>query len=190
MVVIILGCVYNLGSMGFINSSKPKIVILDDDHYPEGRISQKLIPEFNYRHLSIEVKHYRTFQALTEAINRGYVSKLDLLVLDSTLDDEPNGHRLEFGQTIPVLLDMGIKPKHIMPGSGGTAASINNGVFEEIIERRGRQIDWRQMDLKNIGLSGNPLTVATKILDYFQELYPRVNLEKEFTMSEGVTSRK
>lgn len=177
-VVINPSYVYNL-DMGLFSISKPKIIILDDDHYPEGRVSEKLMPEFKYRHLDIEVKHYRTFASLSEAINRGDITKLDLLVLDSTLDDEPDGHRLEFGQTVPALLDMGIKPKHMMPGSGGREGTENNKVFEEIIERRGRQMDWQQMDLSGVGLSGNPLTAADKILDYFYELNPKFDIERE-----------
>lgn len=165
--------------MGLFSSPKPKIVILDDDHYPEGRVSDKLMPEFNYRRLNIEIKHYLTFDSLSKAINKGDVSKTDLLVLDSTLDDEPDGHRLEFGQTIPALLDMGIKAKYMMPGSGGREGTENNKVFEEIIERRGRQLDWQQMDLSGLGLSGNPLTVADKILEYFYELNPKLDIERE-----------
>jgi len=174
--------------MGLFSSSKPKIVILDDDHYPEGRVSDKLMPEFNYRHLNIEVKHYLTFDSLSKAINRGDVSKSDLIVLDSTLDEEPDGHRLEFGQTVPALLDMGIKPKYLMPGSGGRTGAQNNRVFEEIIERRGRQMNWQQMDLSELGLSGNPLTVADKILEYFHELNPNINIEREF-VGENVLRR-
>lgn len=174
--------------MGLFSSAKPKIVILDDDHYPEGRVSDKLMPEFKYRHLDIEVVHYRTFQTLSKAINKGEVSKSDLLVLDSTLDEEPDGHSLEFGQTIPALLDMGIKAKYMMPASGGREGSENNRVFEEIIERRGRQLDWQQMDLSGLGLSGNPLMIADKILDYFYVLNPKLDKEREM-VGESISRR-
>jgi len=165
------------------NSSKPKIIILDDDHYPEGRVSDKLMGEFRKRKLDVDIRHYKTFASLTRAIHSKEISITDLYVIDSTLDEEPDGHRKEFGHTIPALLDMGIKAKYMMPGSGGMEGRANNQVFEDIMERRSRQVSWAQMDLKERGLSGNPFTVADKILGYYHELNPKVQLEKEFVGS-------
>jgi hypothetical protein len=102
--------------------SKPKkieskIIILDDDIWPDGRITNQILPEFKRRGLDQYVHHYSTFADLKKDLQNGTVSTNNLFVLDSSLDKEPNRKPLSFCNTIPWLNSHGIsitkmKPQH------------------------------------------------------------------------------
>ena len=155
-----------------------KIVILDDDHYPEGRVSQGVMPEFKSRNIN-NVVHYKTFDDLKKDIFNRTIDTDSLFVIDSSLIDEPDGHFIDFGRTIPAMLGMlEINYKHIIPASGGSEGRTNNDVFFELLSRQDKIENLGQRCLENIGLSGDPKKVVNAIVDYHDELYPNeINAE-------------
>ena len=151
--------------------STHKIVILDDDHYPEGRVSLKIIPEFEKR--GVEVVHYKTFKALQDDIFNGTLDRNSLFVIDSSLEDEPDHQYYDFKRTVPSLIDrLNIRYKHIIPASGGVEGKTNNDYFFTFLENIGRVEDWGQRCLENFGLTGDPVKVVDEILGYHDVLYP------------------
>ncbi len=143
------------------------------------------MPEFRsqYRKLDVEVVHYKTLDELKKDFEVGRIGEEDLYVIDSALEDEPDGHLREFGYTIPTLHDLGIRYEHMMPGSGAGGGRHNNQFFENYLEGQGRAIGWHQMDLKEMGLTGDPLRVVDRILEYYKDLHPKVGLEVELVTS-------
>lgn len=149
-----------------------KIVILDDDKYPEGRVSERVVPAFHDLGFDAVV-HYRTFDEMKNDILRERLSRDALFIVDSSLEEEPDHHLKDFGNTIPAMLDMlEINYKHIMPASGKPEGRENNRIFFKILERRGKIEDWGQRALEAGGLAGNPARIARSILEYFDVLYP------------------
>ena len=151
-----------------------QIIILDDDAWPDGRITRQVLPEFKKRGLGKYVHHYPTFTELKEDLESGKLSKNNLFVLDSSIQ-EPSGQRFSFENTVPWLLDHGIKTRRMMPGSSWDYKNTgvkNNLWFEEFVRRRGRTIRLNQMALFHSGLAGNPESVVNGILAYYKELYP------------------
>lgn len=161
-------------------SISKKVIILDDDEWPTGRITENILPEFKRKGIKEgNIIHYLTFIDLKEDLRTGKISKDNLFVLDSSLTKEPNNKLLSFETTVPFLLDSGINPKKLMPGSGAREGTVNNTFFEKIYERRGRTTNLNQMGLFGIGLSGAPQEVASAILTYYNDLYPETRLERE-----------
>jgi len=151
---------------------KHKIVILDDDHYPEGRVSVWIMPVF--RELGItNAVHYKTFASMKKDILFGKLDRNSLFILDSSLCDEPDGHLWEFGKTVPTLLDeCGVNYKQIVPASGGKEGRNNNSVFFQMLEMRGKIENFGQRCLEFQGLTGDPEKVVKSIVDYHNELFP------------------
>jgi len=148
------------------------IVILDDDHFPEGRVSVYILPEFERRGIH-NVKHYKTYHDLKGALEKGAISPSDLFVVDSSLGDEPDGRYVNFEIVIPSLLGMhGISHKNILPASGGDVGMFNNQWFFDYLERIGKGWDWGQEGLKSTGLTGRPKDIVETIVNYFESLHP------------------
>ena len=161
---------------------KGKIIILDDDIWPTGRITERILPEFKKRGLDKHLIHYNTFNKLRQDLLEGRLSRSNLFVLDSSLEKEPDGKLLGFQNTVPSLISHGIKVRNMMPGSGWKEGVKNNLWFEEYAERRGRSIRLNQMTLFASGLSGDPEKVVNGILTYHEELFPgTIQKESEST---------
>jgi hypothetical protein len=160
-----------------------KIIILDDDkelslagRVQNGRISNRIMPIFEKFKMNEDVLHFVTFKDLQEAVERGYLSTSgNLFVLDSTLTEDE--HEYSFEQTVPWLVSAGIKPRFLMPGSGGLESFHNNQIFVDKIENMGYSVGAKQENIALYGLTGDIdnylsryLDVVEGIIDYANEL--------------------
>lgn len=194
----------------------PKIIYIDDDIHPVGRISQRILPIFEEKGLIDVVLHFKTFEQFKLYIlNVENESEIVLIILDSSLD---LGERLyQMTDTLPYIVsrleDIASKGNNnrlaareslislcqrIMPASGrskNTSEEIlrqrdNNNYFREYMQRIDIPINEDQMDLARIGGStGEPKEVVTTILKYYSLLYPNEVLEQKKEILNEMTYR-
>lgn len=176
-----------------------RIIILDDDHYPDGRVSQRLIPEFKKRGLDNLVTHLKTFAEYREFLdNSQNLKDIGLIIMDSSLEDREHHTIKSFGDTLPYTIDTLIDHhrkdllKCVMPASGNLIEGVkNNRYAEEMFARRNIVMDWQQTSLGNGGLSEDSVKVCDKIIGTYENKYPGMlsqegahkPIEKESTTS-------
>lgn len=167
-----------------------KIILLDDDHYPEGRVSKYILPEFKKLSIGKNVIHYKTFAELKKDILARKVERDSLFVMDSSLEEEPDRHLMDFTKTIPIMLGtLGIKHKNIIPASGGSNGYQNNGFFFDYLARIEKVEDWGQRCLEISGFTGKPSEVVQSIIEYHQVLYPD-EIKNELTKEVSIPSQE
>ena len=161
-----------------------KIIILDDDHYPEGRITQKLLPVFEDHNLRDLVIHFDTFSEYKKYLDDPQnIKEVGIIVMDCSLVNENKMYT--FQETLPFTISVATTYrldllKCIMPASGNMAEGIkNNRYAEELFDRRGYIMDWEQTALSNGGLAyQNTESIFQNIAALYEKRYPGV-LSKE-----------
>jgi hypothetical protein len=165
-----------------------RIIILDDDHYPDGRVTKSLLPEFKNRGLEGIVTHFKTFAEYRDFLAiRKNLEEVGLIIMDSSLLEDT--HSYNFEQTIPYTVDTLVEARRkdlvrcIMPASGNLTEGVkNNRYAEEYLQRRGFNVDWQQTSLSSGGLSENPGKICDKIIGFYENKYPGM-ISKEGSLS-------
>jgi hypothetical protein len=149
--------------------SEIPIYLFDDDIHPQDRAT-KVKNELENRGLRVEL--FRTFTELKQAFQDKTINREGLFVMDSTIEEF--GKTYTFKDTLPWITGMGrVKPRNLMPGSGGRHGYSNNEMFRVWLEDAKNYIcTMEQMGIAATGLGGNPEKVAKSIERYYRTLHP------------------